>query len=211
VVFAHGQPGDRTGHLTEARLLREEGYGSLLLDLPGYGASEGRRTWDESYVETFLAAIEFVRAEHEDRIVAFGYSMGGWVVAEAAARDTRIRGVILRSAFTRLAPQLRYEYRTSWPGASSLAVLATYRAGVPISQLDTVAALMRIGERPTFVIGGTNDSVIPEEMTRELAAVSHGELWSIDGAGHVDLPEIAGADYRQRLRAFLERVLNEPR
>jgi hypothetical protein len=49
-----------------------------------------------------------------------------------------------------------------------LAVLATYRADVPISQ-------------------------------------------SIEGAGHVDLPEIAGAEYRERLRAFLEQVLSEPR
>lgn len=211
VVVAHGQPGDRSSQIPEARLLRGSGWGFLLADLPGYGGSDGARTWDETYVEAFLDAVATARAECGcDEVVAFGYSMGGWVAAEAAARDPGIRALILRSAFTQLAPQLRYEYRTAWPGASWLAVFATERMGVPVDQLDTVAALHRMTPRPTLVIGGGRDQAIPREMLGQLADAAHGERYWVEDAGHVDLPDVAGEAYGERLRVFLGRASRAP-
>ncbi len=83
LIYLHGSPGNALGALDEAVVFAEAGYGVLLVDLPGYGASEGDRTWDARFVESVSRAIDFAASRPEvdpARIGGLGYSNGGCLV-----------------------------------------------------------------------------------------------------------------------------------
>jgi len=50
---------------------------------------------------------------------------------------------------------------------------------------------------PVWVAHGDRDRVVPLEMGKEVfeAAPNRGQLLVVRGAGHTDLPEVAGAAY----------------
>ena len=56
---------------------------------------------------------------------------------------------------------------------------------------------------------GNRDEIIPLRFGQELfrAAQEPKTLWIVDGAGHNDIVEKAGPQYRERLAAFYESVL----
>src|SRR5512145_35030 len=77
VVLAHGSGGDRTQMLEAARILAGEGFGVLLYDAPGCGASEGTKTLGEDQVEAARSVIRWVSGEPGVRLVGgLGFSLG---------------------------------------------------------------------------------------------------------------------------------------
>ncbi|MBC7174367.1 MAG: alpha/beta fold hydrolase [Polyangiaceae bacterium] len=211
IVYLHGSPGSRASLLPEARALARSGFGGLLLDLPGYGSSEGSRTWGAPYARSIVTAVDFIVREPRvdpSRVALFGYSMGTNVAAGVAAVDPRIRALVLSGAFTRLDEQLRSQFRGRLPWVEELAIVAAKRAGLDVGAFDTTASLRRVGEKPVFLIAGANDSAVPPAHARQLAAVAaNAELWVVSGVGHVGLAERVGEPYFERLGAFFGRAL----
>jgi fermentation-respiration switch protein FrsA (DUF1100 family) len=67
----------------------------------------------------------------------------------------------------------------------------------------------KIAPRALFFIVGDEDPTVPAEMSSRLyaAASEPKELWIIQGAGHGDYAQVAGAEYSRRLVAFFDRAL----
>jgi uncharacterized protein len=207
VIFIHGSPGDRRGFLPLAESLHRAGYGALLLDMPGHGESGGEANWDERTREAVSAAIAQANGA---RVALFGYSMGSFIAAQVAANDRRVGALVLLAPFTELADQLRYQYRSRVPLVSEFAVLAARAAGVPVTEMRTLDALRAAPARPLLVIAGDRDSAVPVSMPRALhaAAPEPKAIWIVEGAGHVDLRDVAGpAVFDERIRAFLDKAL----
>jgi fermentation-respiration switch protein FrsA (DUF1100 family) len=59
---------------------------------------------------------------------------------------------------------------------------------------------------PMFFMQGDRDEVIPLRLGQKLYAAAQGSktFWIIPGAGHNDILETAGPEYRQRLSTFYE-------
>ncbi len=57
---------------------------------------------------------------------------------------------------------------------------------------------------PLLILQGDRDEVIPPSQGKALfdAANEPKSLWVIPGAGHNDILEVAGAEYRERLHWF---------
>jgi fermentation-respiration switch protein FrsA (DUF1100 family) len=57
---------------------------------------------------------------------------------------------------------------------------------------------------PKLFMHGDRDQVIPLRLGQELFAAAEGSktFWLIPGAGHNDILETAGAEYRHKLSAF---------
>jgi abhydrolase domain-containing protein 17 len=57
---------------------------------------------------------------------------------------------------------------------------------------------------PKLFIQGDHDEIIPPRLCQALyaAAQSPKEFWVVEGAGHNNILEIAGPQYRQRLEMF---------
>lgn len=206
IVYAHGAPGSGSGLLPEALAMAETGFGALLLDLPGYGESEGSRDWGPAFQASIRHAVDFVVAQagvDPRRIGGFGYSMGTQAMARAAADDPRIAGLILLAAFTNYPDVLRNEYRSRIPGLSYFALAADLLYGSPVNEMDVLAALRHVGHRPVLVIAGREDHVTTAKMASELSSTAaNGQLWIVDGTGHTGFSERIGEPYFARLRNF---------
>lgn len=168
------------------------GAALLVLDYPGYGASDGRAT-EAGVYETAEAAYGHLRARagvDTARIFVYGRSLGTAVASYVAARHP-VAGLILESPFTNAAEMSRQHYR--------LFPRAVLRLG-----LDNVArvALVRC---PVLIFHGTSDRLVPIEMGRLVAAAAAGpvELVPIQGAGHNETYDLGGRAYRDKLWKFV--------
>jgi len=61
---------------------------------------------------------------------------------------------------------------------------------------------------PKLFLHGNRDEIIPLRFGQELFAAAQGPktFWIVEGAGHNDIVEKAGPQYRERLAAFYESV-----
>jgi pimeloyl-ACP methyl ester carboxylesterase len=194
IVLVHGTGAERSSLLFETGFLSQAGFGVLAVDLPGQGASEGRTRWGVPERHAISAAVDWLRARGEvdpERIGGFGFSMGAYVLTQAAVLDQRLRAVALVSS-----PNEVVEH--NW--------LATAKWGL-LTQVPCYLALRAYGQSldmpPKNVIG----SIAPRARQLFSAAGSPKELWLVPRAHHADFAQIAGPEYRNRLAGFFDRAL----
>jgi len=205
VVYLHGSPGKASGFHKLVAVMAERGFGALVLDLPGYGESQGARRWDDAFVESVLSGLDFLESQgvSAQKIGGFGYSMGANVIARAAAVDDRITALVLLAGYTNLTDQLQHRFRRRVPGMGYFAIAAAYWSGVPVHRMDTVVLLPEINAQSVFVISGTKDHGIPIRMSKALAnAAIQPQLWLVKGAGHIDFEAVAGSEFYDRIDSF---------
>jgi uncharacterized protein len=212
LVLAHGTQADRRQLLPAARVLLADGFGVLLLDTPGRGGSSGRVTLGVAERDAVQAAVAFLSAQPDVRrgaIGVYGFSAGALAVLQAAARDTRIRAIVV----SHCPPDLLSATRREYAGAGRLAqwsALAMLRwRGIDLVHDQPIDLLPQLAPRPVLVMGGTDDPMIPFDELQRLASSSqpHAALWIIRGAGH---EESVGRDSltAQTVRDFLARALH---
>jgi uncharacterized protein len=209
VMLVHGSGNDRTQLLPEAHILSGAGYGVLMFDLPGNGESGGQK--HRGNEEDFLRlAVEMLASEpgiHSGGIGAYGFSSGAAFLAEAAAHDARLRGVVLAACYTDGDESLHYDFGRWGPLSGLPALWAARWAGVVT--LHPLASVPAIGPRAVFFIAGDADSTVPPDSSERLywVASEPRELWIVRGAVHGGYARVAGAEYARRLVAFFDRAL----
>lgn len=212
VLLLHGTDADRTQLATEAHLLVRHGYGALLFDWPGHGASDGAVTWDASERATLGAAIDFAaRAPGVDaeRIGVFAFSRGTMIAIQVAARDPRIAALAVEGAFADGEEELRHEFR-HWGVLSQWPALWTARwRGMKLDEMRPKDMVPEIAPRPVFVIAGAADEVVPPDQSRALfdAAREPKTWWLVSGATHRKYADAGGPIYEERLIAFFDETL----
>jgi dipeptidyl aminopeptidase/acylaminoacyl peptidase len=212
VLLAHGAGSDRTSRIVDAHILVDAGFGALLFDFPGHGESEGNVQWDRGERDALEGAIDWTATQPDvdpERIGALGFSMGGYIVAQVASFDTRLRAVAIAGTPSDADEQTRHEYRRWGPISQLPALWASRQAGMRLDILQPRDVVPAIAPRPVLVIGGTGDDLVPPYMARELydAAGEPKELYLVPGAGHGDYEKLAPGDYRERLSSFFRRSL----
>jgi len=175
------------------RDFRPQNAGLLVLDYPGYGASEGRATEAGMYEAADLAYTTLAGRSDIDphRIYVYGRSLGTAAATHVAASH-EVAGLILESPFTSARAMAARHYR--------IFPRFLVRLG-----LDNIGRMPRI-HCPALVFHGTADMLVPMEMGREVAQAAGGpvEFVMIDGAGHNDTYDMGGKAYRDKLAAFVK-------
>jgi uncharacterized protein len=113
VLLMHGFPGNEQ-NMDLAYAIRRDGWSVLVPHYRGSWGSEGTFSFANS-IEDTQSAIQFLRDAQNvqkyridpKRIVLIGHSMGGFMVAYAAAHDPQILGVAMISAWNIGASMLR--------------------------------------------------------------------------------------------------------
>jgi fermentation-respiration switch protein FrsA (DUF1100 family) len=165
----------------------------LVLDYPGYGASEGRTTEPALYEAADLAYAALITRPGVDAsgVRVYGRSLGTVAAAHVAATHA-VAGLVLESPFTNARDMARRHY-------------APFPRFLIRLKLDNLGTITRV-RCPVLILHGTHDRLVPLEMGKRVAAAAPGpvELVLIEGAGHNDTYDIGGVAYRNKLWEFLD-------
>jgi hypothetical protein len=206
----------RTQPVPHARMLMRHGYGVLLLDRRGEGASEGDyNAFGWGGERDLRAAVRFLQRRADvdpTRIGGLGLSVGGELLLQTAAHTSDLRAVVSEGAGQRsLAehldnPELGTVQRWFTGMAAQTAAVAVLSNGVPPDGLADLVP--RIAPRPVLLIEaekGNPDEVLNEVYDR--AAGESSELWKVSRGGHTGALAAAPAQYEQRVVGFFDRAL----
>ena len=213
-VLVHGWEGDKSDrHVIEtAPIYARAGYGVLLLDLRGNGASGSeRRTLGYKETHDVRGALAWLEREgyEPERVVLHGWSMGAATVVRSAP-GSGVAAVIGEAGYADLPLILRKQLPES-TGLPRLFNPGTFLAAKLLLGLDPWAvrpgedaARLREEGVPLFVIHSTADEAVPfEHADLFVRAYPEAELWKLEGYGHVEA--YTHPEYEERLLDFLER------
>ena len=198
----------------QARVLARHGYGVLMLDMRGYGASEGDpnmfgwgATTDIDAGVRFLGARDDVR---EGRVGGIGFSVGGELMLEAAAGNEGLRAVVADGAGER---SVRESALRGIEGALALPAAAVQTAAVTVLSGELpppalVDLVPRIAPRALLLIGAGRDNGGEDLQPHYYAAANAPKaFWKIPEAGHTGGFAARPREYARRLIAFFDAAL----
>jgi alpha-beta hydrolase superfamily lysophospholipase len=217
VVLLHGVSDTHRGVAGIAEFLVDSGYGALMPDSRGHGASipsiatYGLR---EAYdVRNWVDWLAMQRGCN--RIYGFGTSMGGAILLESLAVETRFHAVVADSPFAAFSSiaSYRVDQRLPFPPAIANLVSApvlfsafTYgrlRYGLDLVKISPLIAVKQTTV-PVLLIHGTADTNIPVSESRRIHASNpkYVRLWTVEGAGHTGSFGAQPDEYRRRVLAW---------
>jgi pimeloyl-ACP methyl ester carboxylesterase len=136
--------------------------------------------------------------------------MGTFIAVQVAARERRVKALLLLCPITNLADQIRYQSHSRVPFLNAFRLLATRLAGVHVDAMRTLDLLKASASRPVFIIAGTADGLIPVSMPLALSQAAHEpkELWLVKGADHGNVRDTASSTiFDERVSMFLNKAL----
>jgi fermentation-respiration switch protein FrsA (DUF1100 family) len=163
----------------------KRGFSVLTYEYRGYGHTGGTPGEAAAYADArrLLAWLQ-AQGTPPERVIAFGFSLGGGSAVELA-RTHRLAGLILEGTFTSA-----YRVMTRWP--------------VLLGDMFENERKLRAVRCPVLVLHGTADPVIPDWHARALYAAANEpkHLFLVEGGGHGGLEAVAREGYWKALRDF---------
>jgi dienelactone hydrolase len=213
VAIVHGGGGSRGGGRRHAAMLTRAGYGVLLYDARGRGASEGDTdaygwTWGDD-VDAAIGWLKRQRDVDPGRIGALGLSTGADVLVEAAVRRRDIRAVVADGTTARsLADTRRITSGADWVSIpfwwmqyTAAEVFEGARPGPPLAALAA-----RLPPTPVLFVASTWPVERKAAPLYARAAAASAALWYVD-AGHTAGLREHPREYTRRVVGFFDRNL----
>jgi fermentation-respiration switch protein FrsA (DUF1100 family) len=194
-LFLHGNAGNITDRARHVQEIAAAGSSVLILDYRGYGKSSGQPSEEGLYRDSD-AGLDYLlgKGYRPGLIIVHGESLGTAVAVDLASRRP-CAALILEAPFT---------------SASDVAgTVLPFVGPLLIRSYNSLSKIQRI-RVPEFFMQGDRDEVIPLRLGQKLFAAAQGSktFWIIPGAGHNDILETAGGEYRLKLSAFYQSLLN---
>jgi len=175
VLVAPGNGGNRLGRVDLGRAMSRAGFAVLLMDYRGYGGNPGSPSEDGLARDAEAAVGELGELGYPaERTIYFGESLGTGVVARLATSRPPA-AVVLRSPFTELADVGAHHY--PWLPVRTL-----------LTDRFPVTEHVRRLECPLVVVYGDRDSVVPPDLSAQVAAAAPSLVDAVvlPGADHND-------------------------
>lgn len=209
VLLLHGSGSTRTATLDHAQVLADAGFGVLMVDARGHGASEGTAMdigWHGA--DDLTAAVNWLAARpdvEEGRIGAVGLSMGGEEAVTLAGQDARVRAVVGDGVGIRVAGdvpepapfedainRLTYAVTDLLTAASPPRPLRDVLAGLADDQRVLLVAAAGEGEQAAWYAEAAPDRV---------------EVWDVPDVAHTRALDEHPDEWSSRVVGFLEDAL----
>ncbi|MFN4179630.1 MAG: alpha/beta hydrolase family protein [Armatimonadota bacterium] len=175
VALCHGFTGNRIeAHrlfVKMARMLAASGIAALRFDFRGSGESEGdfEQVTVSGEITDALAALDFLRKQPEidaDRIGLLGLSLGGCVATCTAARDGKVKALVLWAAVAdlkglseRMPPEARESLdKQGWIDFGGWKVSKAFYEDA--AKIDPLREALRY-DGAVLIVHGANDPVVP--------------------------------------------------
>jgi pimeloyl-ACP methyl ester carboxylesterase len=198
LLYLHGSALNIAANINHARRFYRLGFSVLLVSYRGYGKSDGNFPSESQIYEDSRSAWRYLVNERDvdpGTIYLYGHSMGAAVAIDLAVDHPEAAGLITEAAFTSI-PDLAK-------------VMPRYRI-FPIDlivnqRFESIKKVPRL-TLPVLYIHGTDDTLVPYEMSRMLyqQTVSPKSLKLILGGGHNNSAAVGGEEYLKAVRKFVE-------
>lgn len=225
VVLLHGVGDNRFGTYGQAELLLQHGYGVLMVDVRGHGASGGEIVtygWQE---RNDSKAIDdaLISSDNVAHLFYLGESMGAAIALQSAGVDSRIGGVVAEAPFQNLR-EVTYDYagfqsfvflgKTLFRPATITALRVAEKQGG--FEADDVSPEVAVANHafPVLLICDAEDRKIPCRHAEAIynAAIGPKELWVVPRAGHSMALGTDPGGFARRVLSFLAQsaAMQEP-
>lgn len=197
-LFLHGNAGNITDRASAIREITAAGSSILILDYRGYGKSAGRPTEKGLYIDSEAAFTHLLgMGYHAEQIILHGESLGTAVAIELAEQRP-CAALVLEAPFT---------------SASDVAGTKLPLIGATLVHSYNSISKIRWIHAPKLFIQGDRDEVIAPRLAHALYDAAQGpkSFWVVEGAGHNDIRETAGARYREHLEKFYNELAADGR
>lgn len=219
VINVHGRGAKREEGLRVVPQLHSAGLPVLLIsyrnDTGAPASPDGLYHLGDTEWRDVEAAIKYAQGQGAQKIVLYGWSMGGAIVGQTLARSSvaaAVNGVVLDSPVTNWTQTLNLQAANrgvpTWltPVAE---LVSGWRAGIDFDRFDLVRNPPAL-KPPTLLFHGSADSTVPAQSSRDLAIAAAGLGWplqyvEIPGADHTSGWNVATDTYRNALADFLTR------
>ena len=200
LIYLHGSALNIGANVNHARRFKDLGFSVLLISYRGYGRSEGNFPTEAQVYTDAEAAWDYLvdqKGIRPGKIFIYGHSLGGAVAINLAVAQPEAGGLIVEGAFTSITDMGRQH--------------ALYRL-LPIDlithqRFDSISKIKCL-KMPVLFMHGTEDRVVPFEMSRQLyeTAPYPKRLKLILGGGHNNSARMGGAEYLNTVREFIAEV-----
>ena len=212
VLLLPGIRANRLSMVDRARFLRRERYSVLLIDLQATGETKGDHiTFGYKESRDVLAAVDFIRnRDPTTRIAIIGSSLGG-AAALLATPPLKVDAMVLEAVYPtiEIATRNRLE-RYLGPVGPLLSPLLLKqlqrRLNISANDLRPVDHVKQVS-CPILIMRGARDRNTRGTDTKMLYdAAPHKQMWTVYGAGHVDLHRAQPVEYEKRVLEFLRQM-----
>lgn len=201
-MYFHGNGETVNDHNEIAYMYNKHGMNLFVTTYRGYGWSTGSPTVAAMMADaqkTFDFLVQYMKEnEYTGKIFVMGRSLGSASAIELASKEENpIKGLIIESGFADLAPL-----------AERLGV-DVVAAGFTEEDGFNSAAKMETIERPTFILHGQKDELIPVSEGGKLQAACgarNKQFQIIPGAGHNTMISTAGELYFTTIKNFIDTI-----
>jgi uncharacterized protein len=191
LLYLHGARWNLTGSVTRIPRWNQMGFSVLAIDYRGFGKSSQRSPTEQSANEDADAAWQYLKQlAPQSRRFIFGHSLGGAMATHLAITHPDADGLILEGTFTSVPDMLK----ASRFGFLPISALITQRFD-NLQRIDDVKI-------PVLIAHGTNDSIVPYEMSERLYAAARApkRLFRAEGGSHHNLTSRFFVEYAAAIR-----------
>lgn len=189
LLFFHGQGGNITHFAPFAQRYAAHGYGVLLFDYRGFGASEGKLSPAHFYEDGQSALNYLLHAKKipPQKLVLWGYSMGNAACLHTAVKNAAVpfKAVILQSPFTSAVDMALFRAGGHYlPWSLNQKLLRPFLELILCQRKLNNARLIGRVRSPLLIAYSKADETIPWQMSAALARLApHGAQAFAAGKG----------------------------
>ncbi|MGH7797904.1 MAG: alpha/beta hydrolase [Candidatus Binatia bacterium] len=214
IALFHGYAASKSTLLSAARAFQQHGYGTLLVDFYGSGASSGSGTTiGVKEAGDVAATVEFVRRSWPERkVVLYGISMGGAAVLRSiAANGVTPDAIIIEATFDSLLNTAKNRFRAMGLPGSPFAEMLLFWGSVqngfnmfshnPVDYARTV-------KHPALILHGEQDDRATLDQARRIALAmgTNARFVSYAGVPHMSIVDARPAEWARDVASFVERI-----
>lgn len=215
ILLMHSIRSNRSGMLSRAEFLREEGYSSLVIDLYAHGKTQGEAiTYGYKESESARSAVEFLYTKKEcPKVVAIGYSLGG-AASLLGNKPIDVDAYILEAVYPTIENALRnrLEIYFGFIGQKLAPLLyqqIPLRLGIRLEDLQPLSAIKKVNS-PVLIMHGSEDkrTTLEEAILLYENAPYPKEFYKMNGAAHTNLYEFDRGTYKKIILQFLSKYVD---
>jgi alpha-beta hydrolase superfamily lysophospholipase len=197
VILSHGYGANREESWVPmydlAELLHDLNYNVIMFDY-GYASKSynAPATWGSEEKNQLLAAVDYAKERGAEKVIVWGFSMGGGTALQAALESDAIDALMLDSLFLPSPDTLhtninQYIGLPKYPTTAIISKMLPLWTNHTFSNQVAQTVLSTQYDIPIYIMHGTADNKASLHIAEQIAInqqLSQSQIWTIEGGQH---------------------------